>query len=227
MGTGLIRFAELVGVALSYFAGGNANLAEIESVRVDMDCAGQLIEIDLTNSLDPDMQGVASGRDVANRGGMIRVGDCIERRGKRHDDRAHLGMNVAEDIRNSLVRKSDRLACSRLVEAEIEALAIEERKYVMEKRIGVGELDCASDGDDLEVRNERAVFLQEPVVVAWNEGSRGSSRHWFCPDDDGREVLLILSARAKNEPDIDASFRHRGVLRAQRRARDQEREEAR
>src|SRR3954451_5714133 len=56
-----------------------------------------------------------------------------------------------------------RPAC--LIQAKIEALAVELRKHVMEERIEVGEFDRASQWDYQQVRTKALVLLLHPKVT--------------------------------------------------------------
>jgi hypothetical protein len=57
-------------------------------------------------------------------------------------------MNVAEDVRNALAGERDLSGGTGFVEAEVESLAVKERKDVVKERIGIWEEHNTADGND-------------------------------------------------------------------------------
>lgn len=123
---------------------------------------------------------------------VVRVGDGIERCGEAYDDRTHLRMNVAEDVRNALTGKRNSLAGSCLIEPEIKAFAVEEGEDIVEEGIGIGKLNDAANGNDLQMGDEGAVFLQERVMALWRKREGGSARDWIQPCYGRDAAMLVL-----------------------------------
>jgi hypothetical protein len=70
-------------------------------------------------------------------------------------------MNVAEDVRNSRFVELNKLRASAFVQAEIETLAVEQRKYIVKKRIVIGELDLPARRNYQQGRMKAFIFLNE------------------------------------------------------------------
>jgi hypothetical protein len=110
-----------------------------------MDTASELFEDRSRYSLYPHMQLIISRRHFAKMKCAIAICDHIERSGESKDDSAHLRMNVTEDVRHTLAGEYCFFRGTSFVKAEVESLAIEERKDIMKERIGVWELHHATD----------------------------------------------------------------------------------
>src|SRR5258708_2626250 len=89
------------------------------------------------------------------------VGNCIVRSIQRDHHGAHLGVNVAEDERDSRLVEFHKLRGATLIEPQVEALAVEQRKDIVEKGIPVGELDLAPRRDYQERRLETLILLYQ------------------------------------------------------------------
>src|SRR5271157_2348946 len=88
-------------------------------------------------------------------------------------------MDVAEDVRNPLAIEVDGASRAGFVESKVEALAVEERKNIMEPGIAIGELHRGSLGDDQQVRFESLVLLLQHRMHR-----RGTcSANWTEPHD--------------------------------------------
>jgi hypothetical protein len=124
--------------------------------------------------------------------GVVRIGDGIKRCGEAHNDRTHLRVDIAEDVRDAFARKRNRLAGSGLIKPKLKAFALEEGEDVMEEGIGVGKLNHATNWNDLQMGEEGAIFLQERVMALRREGKRGSACKWFKPSYRGDSATLVL-----------------------------------
>lgn len=76
------------------------------------------------------------------------IGNIIQGSGQRDHDGAHFRMDVAEDVRNTFAREPDFARAAGLIQAQIKALAVEKREYVVKERILVGKADQTADRDD-------------------------------------------------------------------------------
>jgi hypothetical protein len=110
-----------------------------------MDTASELLEDRFRYALHPHMQFIVSRRDVAKMECAVAICDHIEGCGETKDDSAHLRMNVTEDVRYTLAGEYYFFGGTSFVKAEVESLAIEERKDIMKGKIGVWELHHATD----------------------------------------------------------------------------------
>ena len=108
---------------------------------------------------------------------------------------AHLGMNVAEDERNAGLVELHGLSAAALVESEIEAFAVEQRKDIVKKRIPVGKLDLPARRDHQQRRLETFVLLHQ--LGNWRRllrrrGRRGGPKRGE-PDHNFRSVTHVAS----------------------------------
>src|SRR5215467_2482070 len=85
------------------------------------------------------------------------------------NNRAHLRMNVAENVGDAGLRESYPARGSTLIEPKIERLPTVDREDVMEKRVLIGKFDFRSHPDRNDVGCEAFVFLDE-----------ASGRHGDC-----------------------------------------------
>src|ERR1035437_5989265 len=90
--------------------------------------------------LIPDVQHVAARRYGGDRELALFVGDRKVLAGQHDHHRAHLRMDIAEDVRHSFAVEVDRAAGSRLIEHEIETLTVEQGKHVVKPGIAVGKI---------------------------------------------------------------------------------------
>jgi hypothetical protein len=74
--------------------------------------------------------------------------DSVIGRAERDNYCAHLRVDVAEDVRNSIAVEAHATFGVSFVKAEVKALAVEEREDVVEERIEVREGDTAACGYD-------------------------------------------------------------------------------
>lgn len=124
---------------------GDGELAKIGRIGRQMDTASELFEDRFRYSLHPHMQLIVSRRDVAKMKCAVAICDHIERCGESKDDSAYLRMNVTEDVRHTLAGEYYFFGGTCFVKAEVESLAVEERKDIMKERIGVWKLHHATD----------------------------------------------------------------------------------
>jgi hypothetical protein len=68
-------------------------------------------------------------------------------------------MDVAEDIGSARLVENNVARASGFIEAKIKALALEQRKYVVKKRIPVGELHHGPHGHNQDMRLEAFILL--------------------------------------------------------------------
>src|SRR6202007_206457 len=87
----------------------------------------------------PHMQPVTSIRNVGNTKVSVASRDGVKRRRERDHDRAHLGMNITEDVADPRPVKSPHAGAARLIETEVESLPLKEREDVVKKGIVVWE----------------------------------------------------------------------------------------
>src|ERR1700674_3936861 len=108
-----------------------------------------------------DVHLVASRDHVPNADLAPPIGNRIVGSIHRNDYRAHLRVNVAEDKGNAGLVELDKLSCAALVESQIEPLAVEQRKYIVKKRILVGELDLSAGWNHKQGRLKALVLLHQ------------------------------------------------------------------
>ena len=107
------------------------------------------------------------------------VGDRVVRSIQRNHHRAHLGVNVAEDVRDARFVELHKLRASTLIQAEIEALAVEQREDIVKKRIAIRELDLASRWNHQQRRMEHLLLLNQLGDLRCL--LRGRRRRWGGP----------------------------------------------
>lgn len=141
-----------------------------------------------------DLQLIAAGGDIFHADVTMGVGNSVIRRRHSDDDGIHLRMNVAEDERNPRLVELYKARSAAFVETKVKALALEERKDVVEERIVVGELDFASDRNHDEAGVKFLVSLHEGRNVRrilLNALDLGSQR--IQPNDRLRCIFEVMS----------------------------------
>ena len=104
-------------------------------------------------------------------------------------------MNIAEDVRNTIVVEMYSPCASAFIQTEIETFSIEQRENVMEKGVEVWELNTTAGGDHKQMRCECLILLHQPVMSRLGSRCRTRRRggERSEPNDDtGRVSRLIL-----------------------------------
>src|SRR5579863_2643173 len=139
---------------------------------------------------------VPAGDDVADTDVSVTVGNRIVGRIDGDDYGAHLGVNIAEDVRDARLVELHELRTAAFVKAEIEAFAVKQRKDIVKKRITVGKLNLTPGWNYQQGRLKTFIFLDQ----LWNLRRLlpGHSRGGSCsqrgePDYNFRSVGYVLS----------------------------------
>jgi len=184
-----------------------------------MDAPHQAIQSRLRKAFDPYVNFILAGGNIFEVNILVLIRGRIIRRGERKHHRAHLGVNVAENVRYSFTGEDHIFRLSRFIQTEIESLPVKQRKDVVKERIGVRKRDHASYRYDQQVRREHPVFLDEREAAGGHgptgrfSGDRGKPK-----DRRGRMTLK----RAWREFNASMQFRDPGGLRILRRSRQGE-----
>src|SRR5260370_41704691 len=122
------------------------------------------------------------------------VGNCIVPSIQRNDHGAHLGVNVAEDERDYRLVELHKLRGATLIEPQVKALAVEQRKDIVEKGIPIGELDLAARWDHQQRRLETLIFLHQLGDWCGLRRWRGyrSGPQGREPDDNLRSSIYLV-----------------------------------
>lgn len=205
-----VRFewlAEFVEVRL-LFLRARADFANIRCLYCDVDPAREAIKRALFLALDPHMQVVVTRRNAFHAKCALCVSKTVVRRRKRDNYRAHLRMDVAENIGDALSREDDAARGAGLIESEIEAPPIEERKHVVKEWVGIWKSNTASHRHNQQVRSKHLVFLQQSIVAGSYEWRRAGPRR--VQPDHCRTGIFGLVRRAVLE--WDQASRHIDLL---------------
>src|ERR1700753_667666 len=95
------------------------NIAQSDHCSGDMNAACQLLKRALCLTFYPHAQAVVSIWDAADIKGPASIGNAIKRRIERDHYRAHLRMNIAEDIGNAHAGKNNAAGSTRFIQTEI------------------------------------------------------------------------------------------------------------
>jgi len=142
----------------------------------------------------PDVQFVPPGRNLRDSGMSRRIADRVEIRIDRNDDGRHIGVDVAEKVRNASLIELDRTLGARLVQSEIESFASELRKYVVEPGIKIGEIDGTALWNHKEIRMEHLVALDDTKMLLGRNWR--SWRVKRCKPKDHLTCILCSSSGA-------------------------------
>ncbi len=126
----------------------------------------------------------------------------IVRSAKCQHDRSHLWMNVAEDIGDAFAIKTHGAAGAGFVEAEVETLAVEERKDIVKEGILVRKLHRGARGDDEQMGREHLVFLHQTIgcLASGPRRCRRARLQGRQPDDHIRctgPICVLLVSRSQ------------------------------
>src|ERR1041385_1879917 len=127
------------------------------------------------SALVPDRERISSGRDVPDRVLAGRIGFAVVRRVHHHHHTPPLPMHLAENAANSDAIESHAVRRTRFIQPEIEALAVEHRKYVVEERVEVRKADRRAG------RNRQHMRLGAVLLVGDFEISRAARSVWAPP----------------------------------------------
>jgi len=142
MRIGFVWPAELIQVLLSIRRPG-ADFAKIRFVSGDMDPAREPVQRTLLLALRPNAQLVVASWNIVQVKFTLRASESIVRRRECDNDRAHLGVNIAEDIGDPLAREHYTARRARFIQPEVEAPSIEKRKDVVKERICIWKCNAA------------------------------------------------------------------------------------
>src|SRR5580700_12164305 len=87
-------------------------------------------------------------------------------------------MNIAKDVRNTRLVKNYVACGPSLIQAEIEALALEKRKHIVKKRIAVGKFYRCTYGNHQHVRLETFILLNQARPVSIHRRGKNGN---CCP----------------------------------------------
>src|ERR1700733_15836501 len=105
--------------------------AELGVRRRDVNNPAQSIEAVHRSILTPHVEPITSRRYPVDGDIALRSGNSEVWRAQRNDDRTHLRVNIAEDVRNTIAIEPDYASGVSLVEAKVKALSVEQRKNVV------------------------------------------------------------------------------------------------
>jgi hypothetical protein len=108
--------------------------------------------------------------------------------------------------------KGDGPARSSLVKAEVESLSLKEREDIVKERIGVWKVYDTAYRDNLQMRNERAILLQQGVVSVRREGKLVSSRKRLQPDHGRHRTLASRHRRNNAKAEFHRRLHRRMIL---------------
>src|ERR1700730_13846939 len=124
----------------------------------------------------PDVQLIASIGNIRDGDASSRIRQSKIRSVHGNDGRAHLRVNVAEQIAYSYAVKAHCLAGSGFIESKVESLPIKKRKNVVEERVSVWELDAGARLNDENMWVKAFVNL-------------GDLRGGMCGGHAGRSII--------------------------------------
>src|SRR5689334_17034754 len=102
----------------------------------------------------------------------------------------HIRMDIAEDVGDAFAIEFYAARLARLIKRQIKALAIKERKDVVEERVFVGKLHTAANRNHKQTGDELLVLLyQLPLQTFWS-GKAFSNLFRLEPDDHIRVIWL-------------------------------------
>src|ERR1700737_1706054 len=109
----------------------------------------------------PDVQLIASIGNIRDGDASSRIRQSEIRSIYSNDRRAHLRVNVAEQIAHSYAIKAHCLAGSGLIESKVESLPIKKRKNIVEERVSVWEVHAGARLNDKNMRVKALVNLRD------------------------------------------------------------------
>jgi hypothetical protein len=101
-------------------------------------------------------------------------------------------MNVAEDERNSFAVEVHGARSARLIKSQVKALAVEQRKHVVEPGIVIGKLDSRASRHYQQMGLEGLVLLRQYGVHGCNRRGIGYGRQPNDGRDGRRDVCALL-----------------------------------
>src|SRR5262245_35518931 len=115
----------------------------------------------VAGALVPDFELIMTFRHIIDcHGAFLVAGGKVRGRDRDHN-RAHLGVNVAEDIRDPDPVEDDRARFTTGVQAQVKALSFVQRKDVVEERVEVREIYFSAAFDGHHVRPETLAELED------------------------------------------------------------------
>ena len=153
-------------------------VAKFQLAGRDVNPARERVKLAGVCSLSPDVNLIVTCGDVMQFD--LAASRCHGKvgRSQSYNHCRHLGMDIAEKVRNALVVEADDPVASCLVQAEVKSFSIELRKDVVKEGIEIGEFDRAPQGHDQKVRIEALVLLLHAKVPGGNgvDGGIGEDR---------------------------------------------------
>ena len=182
--------------------------AQVSVLSGNLDDSAEGFETVGGNVLCPDVQAVMAGGDIVQDNAAVVRRNSVVGSTQRNDDRTHFGMNVAEDVGDALAVEEHRALRMRLVESEVEALAVEEGEDVVKEGVEVGKLNVTAGGYDENVRGELLILLSEgELPLSGDRREHGLLRGCKPSDDIGggrlrNGVLALLASEMNVESDL-------------------------
>src|ERR1700680_562217 len=107
------------------------------------------------------MEVVAPRRHIRNADFSMCIGDSVVSRVQSDDHRAHLRVNIAENIRDPRFVELDKASGAAFIQSEIKAFTVEEGKNIVEEWIVVRKLDPPSHRNYQKRRSETLIGLDQ------------------------------------------------------------------
>src|ERR1700722_4246152 len=180
--------------------------AELGVRRRDVNHPAQSIQAVHRYILRPHVEPVTSRRYTVDGDITVRRGNPEVWGAQRNDDRTHLGMNIAEDVRNTIAIEPDRASGMGFVETEVKTLSVEERKNIVVERVEVGKVYAAAGPDNQNMRDKLLILLLECVLLR-RARRRSTLRFvsWRKPDNHVTRKVLRGMAPATAFRYLDVS----------------------
>ena len=113
--------------------------------------------------LTPYVLTITAGRNAVNRESTVRTRHCVVGCAEGEDYCSHLRVDIAEDVGDAFAIESHGAAGAGLVESQIKALAVEERKNVVKEGVSVGKFNACPCRHNEQVWMKLLVLLEQAV----------------------------------------------------------------
>src|SRR5262245_28652608 len=145
----------------------------------------------IAGALVPDLELITTFRHIADCYDAFLIADTKVRSRERNHNRAHLGVNIAENVRDSDSVEDNRARLTTGVQAQVKPLSFVQRKDIVEERVEVREIHFGAAFNRHHVRRKTFAALEDLLSSPWP--ARAGALKRFQPDHHAARIDFAVT----------------------------------
>src|SRR5215510_4034688 len=145
----------------------------------------------IAGALVPDLELITTFRHIADCYDAFLIADTKVRSRERDHNRAHPGVNIAENVRDSDSVEDNRARLTTGVQAQVKRLSFVQRKDIVEERVEVREIHFGAAFNRHHVRRKSFAALEDLLSSPWP--ARAGALKRFQPDHHAARIDFAVT----------------------------------